>query len=582
MTTQSDTPRKFVPIDVLVDDPHNPRKTFDKTRLKELADSFNGSPAGIQQDLVVRPHPSLKPGQFMVVFGHRRKAAAKLAGLSDVPVRVENMTDEEALEYQLVENLQREDVHPVEEAEAFFTMSKTMTYEQIAQKVGKSKALIFRRLQLVQLTPKSRDAYRKGLLTEATAFMLARVPKALQDRACEAITTAPGPYEKGKQTVVPLDEPMTAHEVSDVLSRRFMLPLAQKGVLLPFNPAVKDLVPGTPACKDCTKRTGAANKLLFADIEDGDICTDPTCYEEKANATFAIKAGLISKAGGTVIDDPEQAKKFYPYGGFNYELKDKYVPLNETAEGFSGQTVQAVLEKAEKKAKRTLPRTLVQHPGTYAAVELVNPKEFRALAVETGLLKQVGKSVTATNKADRKRDPERERQQREQADRKLRRAVVDEFAFWSKELDAVPAEIGMRALLIALCEREGALTARLNLMLNEGKIPTAAELKDFKFIQKHGDAFRKSIPGLPVSKLQRAVVWAALYMHDPYSKHDAAFQYVIDESGVDLKKLTANVKADAEKKVEKAKEATAKGETPKSAKSAKKAERKAKVKAKSK
>jgi len=103
-----------IPIAILVESPTNPRKRFDERTLAELAASFKTQ--GVLEPLLVRP---LEASKYEVVIGARRLKAARLAELESVPVRVKPMTDAEAIEAQVVENLQREDIHPLEESLGF-------------------------------------------------------------------------------------------------------------------------------------------------------------------------------------------------------------------------------------------------------------------------------------------------------------------------------------------------------------------------------------------------------------------------------------------------------------------------------
>ena len=125
-----------------------PRKNFDDSALSELADSI--SQHGILQPLVVRPMPN---GTYQLVAGERRWRAARIAGLTDVPVVIKELTDEETIEIAMVENLQREDLNPLEEALGYKYMMDELhiTQEQAAEKVGKSRPVIANALRLLKL-----------------------------------------------------------------------------------------------------------------------------------------------------------------------------------------------------------------------------------------------------------------------------------------------------------------------------------------------------------------------------------------------------------------------------------------------
>ena len=127
--------------------PYQPRKTFDSEPLEALAESI--SQHGIIQPIVVRP----KDGMYMIVTGERRWRAARMAGLSEVPVIIIEADDKKAAELALVENLQRKDLNPVEEARAYSDLIEEYSYtqEEIAKKVGRSRSSITNSLRLLDL-----------------------------------------------------------------------------------------------------------------------------------------------------------------------------------------------------------------------------------------------------------------------------------------------------------------------------------------------------------------------------------------------------------------------------------------------
>ena len=149
-----------VPIAELVESSTNPRKTFDDERLEELAESIRSK--GVLSPLLARK----VNGHFEIVSGARRYRAAQRAGLQEVPVRIVAPTDEEALETQIIENIQRADVHPFEEAQGFRALldreGAGYTVEKIAAKTGKAASFIAKRLRLLDLIPPVADAFTAG------------------------------------------------------------------------------------------------------------------------------------------------------------------------------------------------------------------------------------------------------------------------------------------------------------------------------------------------------------------------------------------------------------------------------------
>ncbi|MGN1419039.1 MAG: ParB/RepB/Spo0J family partition protein [Acutalibacteraceae bacterium] len=146
-----------------------PRKVFDEEALEELADSI--AQHGIIQPLLVRPLPE---GGYQLIAGERRWRAARMAGLTEVPVLVKEITESEIMELALVENLQREDLNPIEEAEGLQTLIETygMTQEEAAQKVGKSRPAIANTMRLLMLPASVLQFVREGHLSAGHARAL--------------------------------------------------------------------------------------------------------------------------------------------------------------------------------------------------------------------------------------------------------------------------------------------------------------------------------------------------------------------------------------------------------------------------
>src|SRR6202034_2135122 len=150
--------------------------------LKELAESVRTQ--GILSPLLVRP---VSEQGFEIVFGGRRYRAAQMAEAATVPVRIKNLTDAEALEAQLIENLQRRDVHPMEEANGFRALlnleEPKFSIEQIAAKTGKSPVYVAARLRLTDLTQTVVDAFYREDIGVGHALLLAKLQSAQQEQA---------------------------------------------------------------------------------------------------------------------------------------------------------------------------------------------------------------------------------------------------------------------------------------------------------------------------------------------------------------------------------------------------------------
>ena len=160
----------LMPITALHPNPNQPRRHFDDAALRELADSIKSQ--GIIQPLLVRPQGG--ENTYQIVAGERRWRAAQLAGLKEVPVYVRQLSDKEVMAAALIENLQREDLNPIEEAEALQALRDALelTQEELASRLGKSRPAIANALRLLQLSATARADIQAGLLSAGHARCL--------------------------------------------------------------------------------------------------------------------------------------------------------------------------------------------------------------------------------------------------------------------------------------------------------------------------------------------------------------------------------------------------------------------------
>lgn len=174
----------YLPISQVESCSSQPRKSFDEAALAELADSIRTH--GIIQPLTVR---RLASGYYQIIAGERRWRAARLAGLQEIPVIVMEADDRKAAELAMIENLQREDLNPMEEAAGFQALIQTyhMTQEEAAQRVGKSRSAVANALRLLGLTPAVRQKVESGELSAGHARALLPLPPSLQEKAADAI-----------------------------------------------------------------------------------------------------------------------------------------------------------------------------------------------------------------------------------------------------------------------------------------------------------------------------------------------------------------------------------------------------------
>jgi ParB family chromosome partitioning protein len=196
---------RSVPITALAESATNPRKRFDAKSLEELAASFKTQ--GILAPLLVR---ELEESKYEVVAGARRLRAAKLAELEKLPVRVVKLTDAEAIEAQCVENLQREDIHPLEEALGFKSLLElaepVYTITTIASRAGKSEAYVYGRVRLADLIPPVAEAFLKDQITIGHALLIAKLPASQQQEAFSAAFRGLWTSEGNSQVLIPVRE----------------------------------------------------------------------------------------------------------------------------------------------------------------------------------------------------------------------------------------------------------------------------------------------------------------------------------------------------------------------------------------
>ena len=176
------SPYQILPIYKVEPNPDQPRHEFDEDALQSLADSI--AEHGIVQPLTVR---ELAGGYYQIIAGERRWRAARMANLSEVPAVIIEADDRKAMELALIENLQRQDLNPVEEALGYQSLMTDfgMTQEQTAQRVGKSRPAVANALRLLNLCPEVLEAVRKGALSagHARAVLTLKSPKKQQEAA---------------------------------------------------------------------------------------------------------------------------------------------------------------------------------------------------------------------------------------------------------------------------------------------------------------------------------------------------------------------------------------------------------------
>lgn len=170
---------RMLPVGSVVPNPNQPRQRFEESALKELAGSIKAE--GMIQPIVVRPSGE---GRYELVAGERRWRAAQLAGLEEIPSLVRELDDAKSAEWALIENLQREDLNPIERAEAFQKLGQSfgLSHEQVAERVGLERSTVTNLLRLLRLTPAVREMVSRGTLSMGQSRALAGLEDGAQQQ----------------------------------------------------------------------------------------------------------------------------------------------------------------------------------------------------------------------------------------------------------------------------------------------------------------------------------------------------------------------------------------------------------------
>lgn len=359
----------LLPIGNLFPSPTNPRTRFNEAKLRELSDSIKH--VGIAQPLLVRAYspahrnpPSGKTfedmqGHFEIVAGERRFRAATLAGLQEVPCYVRDLTNQQVLHLQLIENLQRDDLHPIEEAEGYERLmletnpndpnGGKYTAEDIAAEIGKSRSYVFQRRKLLALCTDARQAFFDGKIDASTALLIARIsPDKIQLEALNDV----------------LKRDMSYRQTQDHIQRYYMLDL--KTAVFDIKDAA--LLKKVGACDGCPKRTGNQPDL-FSDVKSKDVCTDTVCFAMKKAAHFLIIRNQAEAEGAQIISGAA-AKKILPsnysheyyLGQSGYAKPNEKIPNDPKGRTWEQALKQTKLLGAKDGEKPRVIPTVIENP----------------------------------------------------------------------------------------------------------------------------------------------------------------------------------------------------------------------------
>jgi ParB/RepB/Spo0J family partition protein len=462
------------------------RSGFDEKSIAELAESERVQ--GIIEPLIVRKHPRGKG--YEIVCGERRWAAAKLIKLATAPCIERELDDNQARKIQIIENLQREGLHPVEEARGYADLlaqrdSKGQplnTFESIAKDIGKSPAFVYGRTKLLKMPNVALQASFMDKLVPSNALLIARIPdpKLAYKAALEVLDpygTGSGP-EREKRALDPEIEPMSYRKAKDHIQTNYMVRL--KGA--PFDQEDAELVPVKVEdgerkcggkCSDCPFRTGNL-QALFCDVASADVCTNTACFKAKKEASWR-KANQKAKAQGHTLLRDGKASQLFRNGELSSYQHD-YVDARGTFPGEKKKTWEQVLGEH-------LPDDLVQARDDHKKLHFLIPVPAAAEAA-----KKVGRTLPKEflngDNRHQRYDPEEAKRQEAERARQRQRAEFIALAL-AKEVmakaEAAPTPGWWRWILMSLldgnehvwaarfgCKNNAAL-AELIEKANEGK-----------------------------------------------------------------------------------------------------------------
>jgi len=500
MNPNTITEYRDLPLAVLTESTTNPRRIFENSALRELAESIRVQ--GVLSPLLVRP---LNERGFEIVAGARRYRAAQMAEAETVPVRIVNLTDAEALEAQLVENLIRADVHPMEEANGFRALlnleEPRYSIEQISVRTGKTPAFVAARLKLTELAPVVVEAFYRDEIGTGHALLLAKLQPAQQEEALTACYQEQyGSGNKAKRVLLPL------RHLQQWIEHNILLELATA----PFSKEDAQLVPEAGSCIECPKRTGH-NTLLFADMGTAhpNSCSDPKCYAAKLESyvrqSIAAKPKLVQISTG--YGKQQEGSTTIP--------RNKYVEVRQ--------------EKPRTKEEATRPEFKTCKYTTEAIVSEGSEKgELRKVCTQADCPVHHAKKQSSVR--DTKGNAEEQKRRREEA-----LAQATGLRTLAAVVAAVPVRLMKRDLLFVV-ERLAALLdeRRLEIVARQRGIKKA---KDSDSIGKLFTAYLRSAEEGALSGLlvEITILHAATRQNVAQVLRDATTAYKVDADAISLK-----------------------------------------------
>ncbi len=328
-------------LSLIEESPHNPRRRFDEDRLAELAASITEH--GVLQPILVRPHPG-GGKRFEIVCGARRFRAAGAAGLEKIPAVVRELDDRAAGHARIIENNQRADVTPVEEAQAFAALVRLgEDAVEIATRIGRHERYVRDRLALLDLPSGILDLVEASRVRLGAAIAIARLAPATRDDIVNEVIER---ESRGTSA-----DPLSVSTVRQWVGGRW---LSQA----PWSLDDSTLGPiGAGACSACPYRA-SAQPDLFEDSHE-DRCINKPCWDQRGESFWARRKAEVEAAGGEVIDSARKAPHLVSSDAFvhfdgarNVRVADvvadlQVVPSLRAAPEYSGKVFEVVYDPAE-------------------------------------------------------------------------------------------------------------------------------------------------------------------------------------------------------------------------------------------
>lgn len=495
------------------------RKRFNEANLQELAASIKAM--GVAQPILIKPVTPTDdaPEDFEIVAGERRYRASIIAGMATIPAVVRILSDLDAAKIRILENLQREDPHPIEEAEGFQLLMQQHGYDadQLADEVKKSRSYIYGRLKLCSLSEKSRDACFDDKISTSIALLIARIPvKSLQEKCL-------------KEVVDHWNGPMSYRTAVQHIENSYTLNLKKAT----FSTADDALLPAAGSCKACPKRAGNQPEV-FQDV-NADVCTDPICFKAKGEAHVVRIKRLATETGMTVLNGAD-AKKVMPSWSAS-DLKGGYIAVDKP------------IYSDEK--NRSLRQILGEHLPTLTLLESPHTGEMVYIARQDDVAPLLEAKGLSTPKPDASHhEREKEQEARAKLEREYRKRLFQATHHASLMMNLVDPDLRLIALHLFDSLPWNTIPTKL--------LMEAYGWNDDMFDYPRREKMKAAIDALLPAELNQFIrdctlcrdLEVSIYADTAKSKPENLLAFA-QRTKVDAKKIHAEVQAEAKAKADK-------------------------------